>query len=351
MLQIPDNCLAHYEKLPQIKLHNFAEVNASFFGKNIEEYLNSLATLGEPVTPVPDHEAVQFYLFNHLSAMVKERFTRHEVLPSWAQDVMREYKSILSKQGIRMTAYMALITARESRHLGQNMPSDWWNTFKTEFGEPCKVFHDTIHSKDSMSVAKKLMTQSPQYPLGKLFKSIEYIFFEGKFHGGYGGHPWGVIAQTLNQFLDGKISQEMMIDTAYTLAHNNGPMFNKGMLYGSYTHDFLRILDVQRSGQIPELIIEENASYLNVNQVITFNNMCKNLPNEFGAYVDWYKVEKEGGLTDVSGYQAKQDQKYGKTVEVASKKGVFFNGKKAVETGYFKIAPGVGAKIVERIDA
>ena len=62
----------------------------------------------------------------------------------------------------------------------------------------------------------------------------------------------------LVRFVSGEFSAEMMLDTVWTLAHNGGPIFNKGQFYAC-TANALRILDVQRSGQIPEAVLFDHA--------------------------------------------------------------------------------------------
>jgi len=143
------------------------------------------------------------------------------------------------------------------------------------------------------------------------------------------------------------ITQEMMIDTAYTLAHNNGPMFNKGMLYDHYGNDFKKILDVQRSGQIPEFILEGGAKFLTPLQSSVFNDALTALKGEFGNYVDWYQVEKLGSLIKYPVEKTVQDKKYGNPA--ISTKLDNFNGHDAKQIGVFDIAPGVALPVLERV--
>jgi hypothetical protein len=39
---------------------------------------------------------------------------------------------------------------------------------------------------------------------------------------------WGNIADTLRHLVTGELSPEMFCDLGFALAHNNGPIFNKG---------------------------------------------------------------------------------------------------------------------------
>ena len=99
--------------------------------------------------------------------------------------------------------------------------------------------------------------------------------------------------------MDGKTSMEMMLDTAFTLAHNNGPIFNKGMMYSHYNASNLyRILDVQRSGQIPEMILYDKlGTQYNLEPVKALIKLVQEkVPQAFGTYVDWIKVEALGAL-------------------------------------------------------
>ena len=62
--------------------------------------------------------------------------------------------------------------------------------------------------------------------------------------------------------LTGTTSMEMLVDTGYTLAHNGGPIFNKGMMYTHYDSHFLTILDLQRAGQMLDLLTGTNLHVL-----------------------------------------------------------------------------------------
>jgi hypothetical protein len=351
MKQIPDNTLAHYALLPQCQLLNMGTCNTQLFAKNIQAYRGTLdgSTPAKKCQPLPDSEAIQFYLFNHLASIVRSRFTAHEVLPDWARDVMRVYKDILGNQGVRLTVYMGLITTRESRHMGSKDSAWWENSIVKPYGKPCYSFHSKIKGKSSGSVVESLMGSPPAVEVGKFYNAIQTMFFDGPFSSSYGGPPWGEITKCLCQFLDGKTTQEMMIDTAYTLAHNNGPMFNKGMVYDHYGPELKKILDVQRSGQIPQYVIEYGDKHLTKEQDKVFTAAVYALPGEFTKYVDWYEVEKLGALGEYPVEKAQQDKKYGKGG--MSKVLVDFDGHKAKQIGVFQIAPGVSVPILERIPA
>lgn len=340
MKYVPDNTLAHYELMPQRQLINVSKVNCELFAQRISAYKDSHTLVK------PEHEAIQFYLFNHLAKLLKDKFTANEPLPDWAKAVMQEYKSIVVNQGNRLTSYISLICARESRHMGAKNEEWWVENITKNFGAKCKDFHYLIKGKNSDVAAGRFLESAPDIPVGDFFKSLETIFFKGSFGSGYGGKPWGNIAKTLNQFLDGKISQEMMVDTAYTLAHNNGPMFNKGMMFNHYDSELLVILDVQRSGQIPEYVLEKCGVGLSPQQQTVFTNFKQALGNPFSSYVDWFKVERDGAVSSYGYQQQMQEKLHGKPAIPV--KILDWNGKPAKQIGEFEITPIVSVPIIER---
>jgi hypothetical protein len=219
--------------------------------------------------------------------------------------------------------------------------------------------------------------------VGPYVRGLEWVFDHGQWGGGYGGKPWGQIAKTLGDFLYGKTSLEMMCDTAYTLAHNNGPMFNKGMMYDMYSskQGFLMILDVQASGQIPQLIVDR-AKYhyiksFDMPALVAFTELArKHMPDEFHIEVDWQKVEDGQAHKPANqqhkyaDYKAKMLNK-GVTVDVPDDalssmfdtvgkvsppkalviSATMFGGKKMNKTGgVFKVAPGQAVHIYERAE-
>jgi hypothetical protein len=102
------------------------------------------------------------------------------------------------------------------------------------------------------------------------------------------------VAHTLNRVVHGEISMEAFMDTAWTLEHNNGAIFNKGMLYTMYGPNLAKILDVQRAGMIPQLMAESGVAHASNSEVEALFDMCVTVLPDFAApgYVDWFAVEK-----------------------------------------------------------
>ncbi len=251
-----------------------------------------------------DELALEFYFYNHLVALVRKKYALDEPLPEEVEDLVERYYERSSRHAIRMFYYLVLICVRETRHL-MNKSEMEASTVK-EFG---KVAYDFMCSlPDSATDApKRFHDAPPNCSIGKVCGAMRHVFYKGMWHGGYGGKKWGMVADCLNAFVIGAYSPEMMVDTAFALSHNNGPIFNKAMQFTGYSTNFTKLLDVQRSGQIPELVRNGGQGIL-VPKVGQMQDLliAEKVFGKFADEVDWYKVEALGGMTNVKQEQVKQ---------------------------------------------
>lgn len=263
----------------------------------------------------PETEALYFYGMNHGVALIEKNYVPLETLPEDVNEFVNEYYKTCSKMAQRAFYYLLLICTRESRHL-HNLPS-----FGTKQGNACgqdfRAFSEHIRASGSGSAVSKLhaykFTQSMS--VLRFVEGLRWTFYNGPFSGGYGGPNWGAVTDCLHKFVRGEYTAELMLDTVWTLAHNNGPIFNKGMLYTPYTSYLYEILDVQRSGQIPEMVLH-HAPTGQFNGDKLFYRMewlTKKYPTELGKYVDWFKVEALGAVKSWSAYKDQQLKKHGET--------------------------------------
>lgn len=285
--------LAHYQALPFQKLIPTGHLPTSLVAGNCKTYF---ADANQTAVSV-EKSAIDFYCLNHLAAMVRENFTPYEKLPDWAAQVMDAYEKCLAEQSLRMFTYVLLITTRETRHHHNGSVSqDFWNKVVANFGKEIKdwINHINKHS-DSIGLANHFMANPPPGRIGQYIQGLSYVFHHGSYSSGYGGPKWGVVADALASVIAGKTSMEMFLDTGYTLAHNGGPIFNKGMLFATWDHELYRILDVQHSGQIPEYVLEGLGDPDDTKAVRPLVMLVrKHLPDKFAGYVDWHKVEAMG---------------------------------------------------------
>ena len=293
MKYLPPNTLAHFNAAPHTKPHDLSGLPTAVFSEATKLYQQACGTMS------PQDDAVTFYALNHAAGIIRKLFTPSEPLPEWAQTIMAAHTTTGMNQGKRMLHYILLVTTREMRHLSETSVSQsFWNTFKQTHGQVSVDYIKAIANAGGGETAAmgKYLNHPPNLTIGEFTKALSYAFHESHgFGGGFGGHPWGSIADAAHQAVTGAVSLETMVDTGYALAHNNGPMFNKGLMYDAlHKHLLLTILDVQRAGQIPNLILDSG----NVGGVVKPNAVkqivqliAQQVPTAFKGWVDWHLVD------------------------------------------------------------
>ena len=126
-----------------------------------------------------------------------------------------------------------------------------------------------------------------------------------------------MINDCLCRFVNGEFTAEMMLDTIWTLQHNGGCLFNKGFCYTHESSTLARILDVQRSGQIPEAVLTDDQTqpFVQTELKSIMQALKAAFTGKIGEYVDWYKVEALGSVHKYGKDKQKQDAKYGQSPE------------------------------------
>lgn len=273
----------------------------------------------------PESEAIWFYMANHAVSEIEMRFDPDEPLPAPVVDVLNEYNKLASAIAARAFYYLLLITCRESRHckkkaeIAPHVSKSWG-------AEAMKGIEHYPDHADISAVCNVFTSYTPNATLQQITEAVRYSFYTpGGYHGGYGGKAWGKVSDCLVSYVNGEYTAEMMLDTVWTLCHNNGPIFNKGMLYGMYGSYITEILDIQRSGQIPQLVLTSQSvgskSHVKPDMVQYAEKIAALFPDseafKTGALIDWHKVEalgsvkkygqyKDGGAANTGGYKPKK---------------------------------------------
>lgn len=331
---------------PYTNLHDLSGVSTSHIALDIHAALDKgLYSAGYKgvsalVTGVPEVEALSYYIMNHAVALIMKEKHPLEPLGKYLP-VVEEYNLVLAEQTRRMFHYLVAICTRESRH--NKSDYTFWEKTTELFGHGVSGFYNEIKNSGSTGAVTKFCAKPPEVSLGVYTSYLSHAFFKGYYGGGYGGPAWGAIADVLRKFVHGEYTPEMMLDTAYTLCHNNGPIFNKGMFYDKYSNDLYKILDVQRAGQIPQLIAENKLSSAQTVAVQARFNLVKELLGDLllagNDTVDWFAVESAGALKDYT-YEKKEQTK---NSEKETTSGVIHgHNKKQLE-----ITPGCYVEILE----
>lgn len=361
----PKNTLAYFNAAPQTHRHDLSALPTSVLAVASKQYKDSCDHR------LPDDEAVTFYTLNHCASIVRKLFTENEPLPEWARQIMQTYTDVTLAQGERMLHYILCITTRETRHLKECTPAFWTKVTK-EFGEigPALLQHISSNG-DENTAMNKYMLSPPNITIGEYTRLLSYAFHKAGgagWNGSYGGKPWGEVTDAVVAMIHGTTSMEMLVDTGYTLAHNGGPIFNKGIMYTHYTGHFMTILDVQRSGQMLDLMMETNTLHVKKTpEAVAAAELIKqHRPQEFKGHVDWNLVDELRPEKDKNDHPNKyaaqtKAQTVKQTVKVTIKPPVppapkvakpkltHMHGKKVKVTGTWQVYPHQSVTTYERV--
>ncbi len=265
---------------------------------------------GTTTSPVPDREAIEYYALNHLIADLQVKRGEHCELSQDEEALVKLYFDVINGQAKRMFYYLLAICTRENRH--SRSGPDLREEFGEEKGQVLEAFKVKNTTCNSMGAINNLFDNTPEIDLGTYVSYLEFVFFKYGFpSSSFGGKNWGEIAKVLRKCIHGEMSLELMVDCAYNLCHNNGPIFNKGMWYNNYNHTFIQVLDIQRSGQIPTFLHTQSI-YATTPTMIKIVELGMKVSTEvFGDYVDWFVVEASGSVNKYPIEKKKQEELYG----------------------------------------
>lgn len=284
-----DTLRYHLAASPLMQNHSMANVLCSTVAQQINAYFGGESYQHEDQKK-PEVEAAHFYLMNHTVARVRQRVGMDEPLGDLAP-LVEQYRDDAADMALRCFAYLVLITTREARHKHKNISS----LFAGVHDPSACSFIDGL-GNGSTGAAMKFRQSPPTCTIGDYVSAIRDTFYKGGFTGGFGGKKWANIADCLLKFVRGTYSAEMMLDLAWALAHNGGPMFNKGMLYEYYdTNKLYMVLDTQRAGQIPSLFHDDKAPK-SAGSTLYYHHARDLLGGEYLEPVDWQAVNDAGSV-------------------------------------------------------
>jgi hypothetical protein len=302
----PVDTLAHHASRVLCEHRDMSEVACA----DVAAAMSSFMAMDQEKGTVPEREALWFYGMNHGVALIGAHRAPLEPLDKWELEFVNAYHAYMGRKAVRALYYLIWICTREARHngsLSKDLPK-----IGQLFGPEMQGFLTSLNGGES-GISKKFLQQPPKTSIGAYCDALCWTFYHSKWASNYGGKKWGVVNDCLCRFVKGEFTAEMMLDTNWTLAHNGGPIFNKGEFYGPYGSTLVRILDVQRSGQIPEAIISDLAikGYAEPELAKLMAALKKRYPDKIGDHVDWYKVEALGSVHKYSKDKAVQDATWG----------------------------------------
>ena len=361
---LPRNTLAYFNGAPQTHQHDLSALPTAVFASSTTDYKAKCNQSS------PTDDAVSFYTLNHCASIVRKSFTPNEPLPEWARSIMQTYTDVCMAQGERMLHYILCITTREMRHLKSCTPA-FWAKVESTFDEKSSAILKHISSNgDENTAMNKYMLTPPDMTIGQYVKTLSHAFHKAGtagWSGSYGGHPWGEVMDAAAAMIHGTTSMEMLVDTGYTLAHNGGPIFNKGLMYLHQDANLLlTILDVQRSGQTLDLMLETQTMGIHKTpEAQQAAAMIKeHAPKEFKGYLDWKLVDalrpekdKHDNPTKYAKVTGTQKQPVAAKPKVAPKAATplapaltHVQGKKVTVTGTYQVFPNQTVTVYQRTE-
>lgn len=206
----------------------------------------------------PELEALEFYSLHHLVAQLLSQRGRFEKLQGLEAEAVERYVEVLRRQFQPLLAYIAFVGWREQRHRTVHDDNQLRNALKAQYPRAwplLEVINDDTDRERLVEVWADIIDPAECTAL-EFVQALRAVFEGFKFKTGYGGKAWAQVVTPLVQLFSGKSTIEMFIDTAYSIAHNNGTMFNKGVIYYTPESDFTDMLDVQDAGQVPQALLQ-----------------------------------------------------------------------------------------------
>ena len=341
----------HLKERPGTAFRDLSAVPLNVIGKSIKKFMHQEVQ--------PEEEAITFYMLNHAMAEIAHRVELDEPLGILEQ-VVDYYHATLATKGTRLFNYLMIITTRESRHANSSSwSSDGRQLLLEKHGIECVELTDKV----KYNAEDALFATDSDLPVGKY---VDYLCdFYNLLHwgGSMGGKNWGMVTKPLRDVIHGEISIEMMLDVGFTLAHNNGPIFNKGFQYKHYDNAQMeKILDVQRGGQIPELVRSKASTFV-TDAHIGYLDLIENVDlMQVNPWVNWTMVEMLGAVKK-GGYPYEKTQVHNKhgnnpvyiaemntlASKVQAKKDLDAAEKSKAEAMFIEIMPGVKLKKMEMV--
>lgn len=275
MYDLPRNTIAAYAANPLFDKFDMSSLPLSALSNEIKAFSRR-----SDARSSPERDALDFYFLNHSFGVLRSKMNPLEQLDDDLATVAKSHLLTTNDIAKRLLFYSAIICVEEARFLpGQD--HRFWSGLENRFGGDFCAWAKKGFPGKYEDFGKLDMT------CGEFAAAMVCVFAFGKWQPGYGGRGWVPIASLVSDCIHGRLSMEAMADQAFSLTHNGGCMFNKGHLYDhSYGNELYSILDVQDSGQIPQLIDSKKISHASPVLLDLHKIMARRFPDEMTGPVN-----------------------------------------------------------------
>jgi len=289
-------CIAEIRKSPLFSPRDVSHVS-------VNQIYNRL-TMSLCDSTRPETDMLDFYVGVQALGLMHRVHHEHEVVRDDLYRHLLAWRGRTAKAVGRALLYSIVICTREMRHCGSKDDPELEKRLVDETSLDAASF---VRFMMAGGGAPDGILSCAYVPVGDAFRAVDLAFREGMFGKQFGGEPWAQVARNVVRYVDGSYTPEMFLDTVWSLCHNNGPIFNKGMHYDMYSNYLIELLDVQRSGQVIEGIVEGRWVHFLTKETSTLAYFMKDYVRDLvGDYVDWSLVEEAGSLMSYDTYKANQ---------------------------------------------
>lgn len=270
-----------YKSMAVYKNNDFSKVQLQCITKGISSLIGNSTN--------PQEKAIRFYTLNHLVSVIEKNY-KNDVELGQYNLTYEAYNNELLDTGLQIFYYLLCICTREARHLS-NIKAMYstsnayalWQDVKGGGGSAGSFLKYTSSTGTHGTVT-----------IGELLELLLPIFTEHSWSSSFGGKAWGNITEQVRKYVYGECSLELLVDTAFTLSHNTGNIFNKGFIFSYDTDKLIEILDVQRSGQMPEYVNSKDSTSTTEGLQSLIHSISA--LEIFGNTVDWQQVMDLGSV-------------------------------------------------------
>ena len=267
---------------PLLSHLSFEETSTSNVMKHVIKHYKNEKSLNLNIA----QEALRFYFMDHCFHLIKnENKDIAQVSPEMA-DLIDLYFKELSKTSQRVFTYIICASLYEAGRMPAQSQK-FWEFIEAQYGK--KIFEALNNSKDhSYGSLKEKEILAINEPIQKFLSAIMSCFTSGKWWFGAGGKAWSDITRCARDVTEGHYSLQEMTDLAFSLCHDRGCMFDRGIIYQvGYIGDtnIYHVLDIQASGQTPQWIAK-NRNKVNADTLKLFDKFEKFFPEEFNKPID-----------------------------------------------------------------
>ena len=292
------NTVRAYRNRPLLMCRDISGNEMSAFYDQLLDYFQ--ANMGK--APSIGDTAVQFYMLNHGLALLDGSLGADTPLSPAQADLYKAYHDRVGKIGVRMVYDIVfMLTALASTTHPDGFCLD---AVESNYGPRARAFVEKVSGNTNgvsfwtpnFNSLKPVLQSAREHAegvkLGEAIRALGYTLDICQRELAY-GPLWRDIARVAAAYFEGHKSLETTIDTAFTFCHCNGSFFEKGKLFTAVGNELFKALDVQRSGQVPQLVHEaKNPLTKHPATRQLHAQFAKQFPEVFLAPVKWSEVKE-----------------------------------------------------------